>query len=125
MVESNPYVKMAMAGAGDTVSDMDEAGYDNLIDGIGGDSPDFELVLWSFTEPYQVVVGNMVFVIIFGIPLVMFWIRQGSLIIPSVFGIVLGTLLLSFFPSSFAVTASAIIILSILATFYTFYKERR
>jgi len=125
MVEWNPYVKMAMAGAGDTVTDMDEAGYDNLIGGLGGDNPDFELVMVAFTEPYIAVIGNMFFVILFGIPMIMFWIRQGSLIIPSVFGIVLGTLLLSFFPSSFAATASAIIVLSILATFYTFYKEKR
>ena len=121
----NPYVKMEMAGAGDTISDMDETGYDNLMLGLEGDSLDFEVMLWGITEPYQVVVGNMFFAILFGIPMVMFWIRQASLIIPSVFGIVLGAVMFSFMPSSFAATASAIIIMSILATLYTFYKERR
>lgn len=121
----NPYVKMEMAGAGDTISEMDETGYDNLMLGLEGDSPNFEVMLWGITEPYQVVVGNMFFAILFGIPMVMFWIRQSSLIIPSVFGIVLGVAMFNFMPSNFAATASAIIIMSILATLYNFYKERR
>ena len=121
----NPYIKMKMAGAGDTISDMDETGYDNLMLGVEGDNPDFEVMLWGITEPYQVVVGNMFFAILFGIPMSMFYLRQGSLIIPSMFGIILGTVLFAFFPASFAATASAIIVMSILAVFYTFYKERR
>lgn len=121
----NPYVEMEMAGPGDTISDMDETGYDNLMLGLEGDSPDFEVMLWGITEPYQVVVGNMFFAILFGIPMLMFYLRQGSLIIPSMFGIIMGTMLFAFFPASFAATASAIIVMSILAVFYTFYKERR
>ena len=120
-----PYIRMKMAGASHVVSKMDETGYDDIIDGIGGDTPDFEQILWGASEPYQAVAGNMFFVVLFGLPMIMMWIRQGSLLIPSVFGILIGTMLLSFFPASFAATASAIIILSVLATFYTFYKERR
>ena len=125
MITWNPYVQMEMAGAGDTISEMDETGYDNLMLGLEGDSPDFEVMLWGLTEPYQVVVGNMFFAILFGIPMLMFYLRQGSLIIPSMIGIVMGTTLFAFFPASFAATASAIIVMSILAVFYTFYKERR
>lgn len=121
----NPYVQMEMAGPGDTISEMDETGYDNLMLGLEGDRPDFEVMLWGITEPYQGVVGNMFFCILFGLPMAMFWIRQSSLIIPSVFGIVLGFAMFNFMPSSFAATASAIIIMSILANFYNFYKERR
>ncbi|MCK5138233.1 MAG: PKD domain-containing protein [Thermodesulfovibrionia bacterium] len=125
MITWNPYVQMEMAGAGDTISNMDETGYDNLMLGLEGDSPDFEVMLWGITEPFQVVVGNMFFAILFGIPMLMFYLRQGSLIIPSMFGIIMGTMLFAFFPASFAETASAIIVMSMLAVFYTFYKARR
>lgn len=125
MIAWHPYVRMKMAGPADVISEMDETGYDDIIDGIGGDTPDFEQILWGASEPYQAVAGNMFFVVLFGLPMIMMWIRQGSLLIPSVFGILIGTVLLSFFPASFAATASAIIVLSLLATFYTFYKERR
>jgi len=121
----NPFVQMEMAGAGDTISEMDETGYDNLILGMEGDNPNFEVMLWGVTEPFQSTVGNMFFVIIFGIPMLMFWIRQESLIIPSMFGIILGTTLFAFFPTSFAATASAIIIMAVLSVFYSFYKQRR
>lgn len=121
----NPYVKMEMGGAGDTITDMDEAGYDNLMAGLEGDSPDFELVLWAVTEPYQTVVGNVFFLILFGLPMMMFYLRQNSLIIPATFGIILGVVLFNFLPSSFAATASAIVVMSILGTLFSFYKERR
>lgn len=121
----NPYVQMDMAGGADTTSDMDDTGYDNLMLGLEGDNPDFEVFLWATTEPFQAVIGNMFFVILFGIPMIMFWIRQGTVLIPSMFGIIMGTVMFAFFPASFAATASAIILMSVLAVFYTMYKERK
>ena len=121
----NPYVNTEMAGPADTVDHMNESGYDTLMDGIGGDGPDFEVVLYATTEPYQAIMGNMFFIVLFGLPAVMMWMRQGSLLIPSMYGIIFGTTLFAFFPTSFAATASAIIIMSVLGTFYAFYKERK
>lgn len=121
----NPYVNTEMAGPADTIEYMNESGYDTMIDGLGGDSPDFEEILYATTEPYQVIMGNMFFIVLFGLPAVMVWIGQGSLLIPSIYGIIFGTTLFAFFPASFAATASAIILMSILSVFYAFYKERK
>jgi hypothetical protein len=121
----NPYVKQEMASGPDEVATVSEAGYDTLMDEIAVDNPNFETILYSTTEPYIDIIGNAFFLILWGLPMVMLWIRQESMLMPCMFGLILGTLLLAFLPSNFAATAAAMIVLSIMGIIYMFYKERR
>lgn len=125
MITWNPYISMEMSGGSDVVAHMDESGFDNIMAGINGTNPDFELLLWGATEPFQVAVGNAFFLVLFGIPMIMFYIRQNTILLPSLFGIIIGTVMFSFLPASFAYTANAIIVMAVLAVLYSFYKERR
>jgi len=121
----NPYVKQEMASGPDEVSTMSESGYDTLMDEIAVENPDFETILYSTTEPYTDIIGNVFFLILWGLPMVMLWIKQESMLMPCMFGLIMGTLLLAFLPSSFATTASAMIVLSLMGIIYMWAKAKR
>jgi len=121
----HPYVKAQMSTGADEVATVSEAGYDTLLDEMAVDNPDFEVVLFATTEPYTDIIGNAFFLILFGLPMTMLWIRQESMLMPSMFGLIMGTLLLAFLPASFATTAAAMIVLSLMGIVFMWAKERR
>lgn len=125
LITWRPYVKTEMATGADEVAKAKVDGYDNLINEISIDNPDFEKILYSLSEPYTAVVGDIFFVVLWGLPMIMLWIRQESILIPAMYGLIMGGLLLAFLPASFAATASAMIVLSVMGILYMFYKERR
>ena len=125
IVTWRPYVNNEMSSGSDTVSKAKEDGYDDLINEVSVNNPDFEQILVSLSAPYTAIVGNIFFVFLWGLPMVILWIRQESLLIPSMYGLIMGGLLLAFLPAGFAATASAMIVLSVMGILYIFYKERR
>lgn len=124
-VTMHPYVRKEMATSADEVATIDNPGYATIIEEVGNVAPDFEVVLYGSMEPYITLFDNMAFLVIFGLPFVMMWIRQESMIMPALFGLMFGTLIFAFLPAQFAATASAMIVLSIMGIIFTFYKERR
>jgi len=120
-----PYIKQQMASGPDEVLKLSEAGYDTLLDEIAVDNPNFETILYATTEPYTDIIGNVFFLILWGLPMVMLWIKQESMLMPCMFGLIMGTLLLAFLPSSFATTASAMIVLSLMGIIYMWAKAKR
>ena len=116
---------MKMATAASEVETISNPGYDTVIDELGEESPDFEVVLYGTIEPYITVIGNFVFLIIFGLPFLMMWIRQESMLMPSIFGLIFGIVLFSFMPAQFVATATAMIVFSLTGFIFVWAKERR
>jgi hypothetical protein len=116
----------------ETIAPLDDSGYDLLFGAIGGDSQlndTTEGVDWldiksAVEQPYTSAIGSLFFAIVFAIPFLMQWIRQGSMVIPGALGTILGGFMLAQTPAEYHIVAYAFIALGILGIVWGIYKER-
>lgn len=115
-----------------TLAPLDETGYDLLFGAIGGDrqlNDTTEGIDWlgikaAVEQPYTAAIGALFFAIIFAIPFLMQWIRQGSMAIPGALGVILGGFMLTQTPAEYHLVAVAFIALGILGTVWGIIKDR-
>jgi len=116
----------------DTIASIDDSPYYALITALTGYEgninesavPDFFGFAESTVTPYTNIVGNLFFVIFFGVFFLMLWLRQENIMIPSVIGIIAGGALLGFAPAEFRLPAILFISFSIFGVIYSLLKER-
>jgi hypothetical protein len=80
--------------------------------------------LVALAGPFVSVIGNFFFLILFGLPFIMAWIRQSKVIIPAIWGFTIGGLMLTFLPKEYQGTAVVLLILAFVAVMYGLFKER-
>ena len=118
--------------ASQTLEELDEDAYDLLLASMGGtqqlnESVDID---WfglkaAAEHPYVTAIGSLFYVIVFSLPFLMQWLRQGSMAIPGVIGIILGGVMLAKIPPEYHIVAVAFLALSILAIVWAILKEWR
>jgi len=118
----------------ETIASIDDSPYYALVTALTGQInegsinesavPDFFGFAESTVTPYTNIVGNLFFVIFFGIFFLMLWLRQENIMIPSVIGIIVGGALLGFAPAEFHLPAILFISFSIFGVIYGLLKER-
>lgn len=120
----HPIIETQKSTGADVVATYDPEAYDIIIDAIQGDSPDFEPVLFAPTIPYTNLIGPVFFLILFGIPIIMIWIRTEKREIPLVLSFILGGLFLVFFPPEYVMTVVGLLLLAATGVLYSQFKER-
>jgi len=116
----------------ETVASIDDSPYYALITALTGYEgainesavPDFFNFAEATVTPYTNIVGNLFFVIFFGMFFLMLWLRQENIMIPSVIGIIVGGALLGFAPAEFHLPAILFVSFSIFGVIYSMLKER-
>ena len=122
-------VVVAGTGAGDlynftkattNVSYTKVAGYDNFSSNT----------TWSnFTAmieaPYFNVFGNIFYFLVLGIPLFMLWIRQESVLMPVIIGIIIGLTTWNYLPVEYHATSVLFLSLSIAGILFGIFKALR
>jgi len=111
---------------------LDEGAYQALIASFGGENQlneTTEGVDWlamkdAAERPYTDLIGPFFYVIVFAIPFLMQWLRQGSMAVPAAIGIILGGIMLAKTPAEYHLAAIAFIALSILAVVWGVIKDR-
>ena len=111
---------------------LDEGAYQALIASFGGSNQlneTTEGVDWlgikdAAERPYTDPIGPLFYVIVFAIPFLMQWLRQGSMAVPAAIGIILGGIMLAKTPAEYHLAAIAFIALSILAVVWGVIKDR-
>jgi len=106
-----------------TAETINETPYDEMI-GSMVDDTDYIAFLSATVLPFTTVIGAMFYVLIWGIYFAMVWIRQESVYVPSVVGLIVGMVLFVFLPSNFAVAGTSLLVLSAAAAIFNLYKER-
>jgi len=106
-----------------TAETINETPYDNMMASME-DETDYVAFLSAATLPFTTVISSMFYVLIWGIYFGMVWIRQESIYIPSVVGLIVGVVLFVFLPSNFAVAGTSLLVLSAAAAIFNLYKER-
>ena len=74
---------------------------------------------------YTDVWGKAFYLFIFGVPLLMLWIRQENVIIPTVLGMIIGVAGFSFLPPEYRYTSVMFLALSFAGIIFLIYKSRR
>lgn len=84
----------------------------------------FTLFSMAIAEPHINIMGNLFFFFLFSMPFLMMYLRQENVLIPSINGLILGSIILGFLPAEFHLPAVAFISLSIVGVMYIALKER-
>ena len=95
-----PVVYRALAVT--TAETIDETPYNSMMVSME-DDPDYISFLSAVVLPYTGVIGSMFYVLVWGVYFGFVWIRQESIYVPSVVGLIVGMVLFVFLPSQFAV----------------------
>ena len=74
---------------------------------------------------YTDVWGNVFYLFIFGIPILMLWLRQENIILPIVMGLIVGVAGFSLLPPEYRVVSITFLGLSFAAIAFTIFKSRR
>ncbi|NOQ48866.1 MAG: hypothetical protein GQ576_07015 [Methanococcoides sp.] len=117
------YPILYRAEAVTTAETIDETPYDTMMSSME-DQSDYISFLSATVLPFTGVIGSMFYVLVWGIYFGMVWIRQESIYVPSVVGLIVGMVLFVFLPSQFAVAGTSLLVLSAAAAIFNLYKER-
>lgn len=119
-----PHIEQEMAGAGDTITELNMTAYNSILDVIGSEDPDYESFLFALTMPHTSIIGSLFYVILYGVPFLFIWIGQGSAKIPAVLGCMLAPVMLGAFNADYIGISVLLILLTLFGVIYTLYKER-
>jgi hypothetical protein len=115
-----------------TIQPLDESGYSILLGALGGEeqlNETSEGVDWmeikdAAERPYTDALGPLFYAIVFAIPFLMQWLRQGNMAIPGAIGTILGGFMLARTPAEYHLVAVVFIALGILAVVWGIVKDR-
>lgn len=79
--------------------------------------------LGVYTDAFEPV-GWVAIVIVFAIPFIMLWLMQGNATLPLVLGAMAGVYIIPRLPAAYQPVAMGFIGLSVVAIFYSLFKER-
>jgi len=78
----------------------------------------------SPVKVYINLIGLSFYAVIWFIVFGMLWIKQASINIPSIVGVIFGGILVTFLPAQYQLVSQALIVFGIFAVIYVFYKGR-
>ena len=119
-----PLIEQKMAGAGDTIAELNMTAYDSILNVFSSEDPDYESFLFALTMPHTSIIGSLFYVILYGVPFLFIWISQGTAKIPAVLGCMLAPVMLGAFNPDYIGISVLFILLTLFGLIYTLYKER-
>lgn len=117
----NVFAAMASSPA-DNIPLLNETPANNLENAIVNNS--LPEITESSIKVYINVVGLSFYAFIWFIAFAMFWIKQASINIPAIVGVIFGGLIISFLPAQYQLVSQVFIVFGIFAVIYVFYKGR-
>lgn len=78
----------------------------------------------SPVKVYVNLIGLSFYAVIWFIVFGMLWIKQASINIPAIIGVIFGGILVTFLPAQYQLVSQALIVFGIFAAIYVFYKGR-
>lgn len=119
-----PIIEREKSEASDETTALNTSWYDDLLDSFSGSTPSIQLFVSALTLPFTSNIGNFFYLFLYGLPLVVIWIRQEKALIPAGLGIIFGAFFLGQLPESYVGVAVLFIILTVFGIIYSLYKER-
>lgn len=119
-----PLVMREKSEAADVSTELDTSGYTNLTNSISGANIDYRNFLVAVISPFTSVLGNLFYVLLYGLPMVVIWMRQEKAIIPAILSIIIGAFFIGQLPESFVGPTILFVILTVFGIIYSLVKER-
>lgn len=101
---------------------LDESGYDEMYPALM--EFNYTASIYAIAAPFVAIMGNFFFLILFGTPFIMAWIRQANIIIPVTLGFTVGGLLVVLLPIEYQGVALILLILGFVGVMFGLFKER-
>lgn len=86
--------------------------------------PNIEGMLMQAVKPYTDQIGAFFYVILFGVPYLILWLKQKNLIVPSIIGILFGAWMLVKVPAAYTMPAVALLALIVAGGLYGLYAKQ-
>ena len=106
-----------------TVPTFTDTSYQMLLASIDY-PPDMEDFGKALAHPFVQMVGVIFYLFIFGIPLLMMYIRQDSMSLPTTLLLLFGSIIIFMLPPQWQIIAGAIMTLGFMGVLFKLYKER-
>jgi len=120
-IEWHVYV---MGDLGSAVSELNTTTGNEFLSMFDDENRSFTGIIEKSTRAYRDMIGNLFFVLFYGIIFLMMWIRQGDILIPSVIGLILGSLMIAMLPAEYHMVAVVFVAMGVFAVLYTMFKSR-
>lgn len=112
----------AMATSANSITLLNETPADMIETAIVNN--DFPAIVNAPVQVYLNLIGLSFYAVIWSIVFGMMWVKQKSVDIPSIVGIIFGGILVTFLPAQYQLVSQALIVFGIFAAIYVFYKGR-
>ena len=105
---------------------IDTTAYDMLQNSIDGESgaPSAHKFMQAVSYPYTNALGLIFYLFLFGLPLLMMYIRQDSMTIPATLMFIIGGVIIGMLPAQWQIITGALLGLALFGMLYKLYKER-
>lgn len=101
----------------------DTTAHDMLQESIS-DEPSFHGLMQAISHPYTNALGLIFYLFLFGLPLLMMYIRQNSMTIPATLMFLIGGVIIAMLPAQWQIITGALMGLALFGMLYKLYKER-
>jgi len=106
-----------------TVPTFSDTSYTMLLDSIDY-PPNMEDFGKAIAHPFVRMIGTIFYLFIFGIPLLMMYIRQDSMTLPTTLLLLFGSVIIFMLPPQWQIIAGALMTLGFVGILFKLYKER-
>jgi len=106
-----------------TQAEVNETGFEMLEDSFEGE-PSWTDFTDAIAFPYTRMIGSIFFLFLFGLPLLMIYIRQDAINIPATIMFMFGAVILFLLPEQWLLIGEALMALALFGAMYKIYKER-
>lgn len=107
----------------ETIPTFTDTSYQMLLDSIDY-PPDMEDFGKAMAHPFVEMVGVIFYLFIFGIPLLMMYIRQDNMTLPTTLLLLFGSIIIFMLPPQWQIIAGALMTLGFVGILFKLYKER-
>ena len=119
-----PTIKRIMAEAGDVHATYSEEGTDEIQSSLDSDTPDAQGIFWGVSFPYRNTLGDIFFLFLYGLPMLLIWVSTKKMILPVVICIIFQVLFLGSIPAAFLLPAGLFITLTIVGIYNSLTRDR-
>ena len=103
---------------------INESAYEQLDDSLQAANPSWTDFTDAIANPYISMMGSIFYLFLFGVPLLMLYIRQDSMNIPATFVFMFGAFILVLLPPQWQMIGGGLLALALFGAFFAFMKER-
>lgn len=103
---------------------INENAYDQFDDAMNAANPSWMDFTDAIANPYIATIGSIFYLFLFGVPLLMIYIRQDSMNVPATVVFMFGTFIITLLPPQWQTIGLGLLALALFGAVYSFMKER-